>query len=198
MPISIDSYHFDPITREYLGVMQAYANYKRESEYILPANCTFSQPPDYGVFEIPVFDGTSEWHIEPDYRIKEDSAGKPYYLEVDYWWAEPQYMQTYGDIPEGCSFDRYEKPQIVLDVVALQKQYDTLVEELQNTDYYARRIYEYEQGYDYDPVKEERYKSELQRLAQERKKLAPWEDDINAMKETIVEDYGEEALNHLD
>lgn len=192
-----DAYRFDRLTREYLGVQQAYPNIRHEGEYLLPENCTFFAPPTYGEFEIPVFDGTSEWRIEPDYRKKEGSDGKPYYFESDYWWAEPQYMETYGDIPEGCSFDRYEKPQVVLDVIDLQTQYDTLVEELKNTDYYARRIYEYEQGYDYDPEKEAHYKEELKRLAIERKKLAPWEESINAMKEIIVEDYGEEALNHL-
>ena len=132
-----DAYRFDPETREYLGTEKAYEDYKHEGEYILPENCTFAELPEFGEFEIPVFDGTSQWSVSPDYRKK------PYYLDSDYWWAEPQYMSTYGDIPEGCSFDRYEKPQIVLDVIGLQGQYDALVEELQATDYYARRIYEY-------------------------------------------------------
>lgn len=187
-----DAYRFDPETREYLGTEKAYEDYKHEGEYILPENCTFAELPEFGEFEIPVFDGTSQWAVSPDYRKK------PYYLDSDYWWAEPQYMSTYGDIPEGCSFDRYEKPQIVLDVIGLQGQYDALVEELQATDYYARRIYEYEQGYDSDPEKEAHYRSELQRLAQERKKLAPWEAQIEALKADIAAEYGEEALNHLE
>ena len=193
-----DAYRFDPITREYLGIQQAYPNIRREGEYLLPENCTFYAPPEYGEFEIPVFDGTSEWTIVPDYRKKDGIEGKPFYCDADWWWAEAQYMETYGDIPEGCSFDRYEKPQDVLDVIDLQKQYDALVEVLQSTDYYARRIYEYEQGSDSDPEKEAHYRSELQRLAQERKKLAPWETQIEDLKTDIAAEYGEEALNHLE
>jgi len=192
-----DAYRFDLDTREYLGIQQAYPNIRREGEYILPYGCTFVAPPTYGEFEIPVFDGTSQWTVVPDYRRKEGSEGKPYYRDSDYWWAEPQYMETYGDIPEGCSFDKYEKPQDVLDVIELQNMYDTLVEELQSTDYYARRLYEYEQGYDSDPEREARYRSELQRLVKERKKLAPWGAQIDVLKAQIVLEYGEEALNHL-
>lgn len=62
-------YIYDENTKEYLRTQKAQPNPKKEGEYLMPANSTKEQLPDYGVGFIPVFEGY--WVVKPDYRGQE-------------------------------------------------------------------------------------------------------------------------------
>jgi hypothetical protein len=44
-PLYVDCYSFDPVTGEYAGVSQAWADPLTPGEYMLPASATFIEPP---------------------------------------------------------------------------------------------------------------------------------------------------------
>ena len=186
---------------EYTGTAYAQENPKHEGEFLLPANCTWMEPPEKGEFEAVCWDG-EKWVIKPDYRKHLDKTGtyvdgKPFYNPEKFWWAEEEYNTEIGDKPADREWEKMDKPEICNQVVELEEKYETLKKELEDTDYYARRLYEFENGYASDPEKEAFYKSELQRLAQERPNLNLWEAQANELKAQIVAEYGEEALEHL-
>lgn len=62
-------YVYDENTKEYLRTQNAQPNPKKIGEYLMPANSTKEQLPDYGVGFIPVFEGY--WIVKPDYRGQE-------------------------------------------------------------------------------------------------------------------------------
>lgn len=193
-------YRYDEKTHEFLGADVAFQE-PIGGTYPLPADCTFVEPPKTGEFEIAVFNEES-WEVKPDYRKHLDNTGtyvggKPFYNPLKYWWAEEEYTKEIGDKPTDKVWEKMAKPEICNQVIAIQNEYDTLKQEFEATDYYARRLYEFENGYVSDPEKEAFYKSELQRLALERPKLNTWETEIDQLKEQIVSEYGEEAINHL-
>lgn len=193
-------YSYSADTLEYTGTSLAFEN-PLDGGFPLPANATFIKPPTCTEFEIPVFNGES-WEIRPDYRKHLDETGtyvggKPFYDPKNYWWAEEEYMTTLGDKPADREWDKMDKPEICNQIVELEDKYNALKTELEDTDYYARRLYEFENGYAEDPEKEAFYKSELQRLALERPNLNIWETEANTLKEQVKAQYGEEALNHL-
>lgn len=193
-------YRFNKKTHEFLGADVAFQEPVGET-YPLPANCTFVEPPKTEEFEVACWNW-EVWEIKPDYRKRLDETGtyvggKPFYNPENFWWAEEQYMTEIGDIPQGMSFEKMDKPEICNQIVELEDKYNALKTELEDTDYYARRLYEFENGYAEDPEKEAFYKSELQRLALERPNLNIWETEANTLKEQVKAQYGEEALNHL-
>lgn len=192
-------YRYDKTTHEFLYTDVAFQEPVGET-YPLPANCTFVEPPKTGEFEIAVFNGET-WEVKPDYRkhLANGSyvGGKPFYDPENFWWAEEEYNTEIGDKPVNREWEKMDKPEICNQVVKLEEQYETLKKELEDTDYYARRLYEFENGYASDFEKEAFYKSVLQRLAQERPNLNLWEAQANELKVQIVAEYGEEALEHL-
>lgn len=201
-PRFLPSYDYDPNTGEYLTEGVAEWEDSINDYNVAPHSTLIAPPTDLEEFEVACFNvETEQWEIKPDYRRKNVGdhyeGGKAYYDPEQYWWATEKWMTTIGDKPEGMSWDKMERPAVCQQIVDLEDQYETLKQELEATDYYARRLYEFENGYASDPVKEAFYKSELQRLAMERPKLNEWEAEANELKELVKAQYGEEALNHL-
>lgn len=148
-------------------------------------NCTFVELPEYGKYEIPVFNKETEtWKIEPDYR------NIPYYKISDYWWAEDLYMHTYGNIPEGMSLIKADKPQIAIDAGALVETIANKKKYLADTDYIHSVILE-------EPEKSEKYISIIEERKKIRASIDPLQTELDELKSQITLQYGEEALNHL-
>lgn len=185
-------YSFDKETKEYKGVVPAFKD-PLDGGYNLPANTTFVEVISYGEFEIPVFEN-EEWHIELDYRQHlidgEYVGGKPYYDPSKFWWADAQYMTELGDIPEGMEWDKISVPQIVENVVDNQNAVAGYKAYLSNTDYVHNVIAE-------EPDKAEKYAPVIAERIRVRGLIDPLQEQIDADRASIVETYGEEALNHL-
>lgn len=67
--------------------------------YLLPGNSTFEVPPEKEEGYVIIFEN-GHWVKKHDYK------GKTYYVTADGYYGSPKEMKEYGDLPEGCSFDR--------------------------------------------------------------------------------------------
>lgn len=79
----------DPVASEKSG----------ETVYLLPGNSTFEVPPEKADGYVIIFEN-GHWVKKHDYK------GKTYYVMADGYYGSPKEMKDYGDLPEGCSFDR--------------------------------------------------------------------------------------------
>ena len=79
----------DPVASEKSG----------ETVYLLPGNSTFEAPPEKEDGYVIIFEN-GHWVKKHDYK------GKTYYVTADGYYGSPKEMKEYGDLPEGCSFDR--------------------------------------------------------------------------------------------
>ena len=70
-----------------------------ETVYLLPGNSTFEVPPEKEDGYVIIFEN-DHWVKKHDYK------GKTYYVTADGYYGSPKEMMDYGDLPEGCSFDR--------------------------------------------------------------------------------------------
>lgn len=70
-----------------------------ETVYLLPGNSTFEVPPEKEDGYVILFEN-GHWVKKRDYK------GKTYYVTADGYYGSPKEMKDYGDLPEGCSFDR--------------------------------------------------------------------------------------------
>lgn len=70
-----------------------------ETVYLLPGNSTFEVPPEKEDGYVIIFEN-GHWVKKHDYK------GKTYYVTADGYYGSPKEMKDYGDLPEGCSFDR--------------------------------------------------------------------------------------------
>lgn len=70
-----------------------------ETVYLLPGNSTFEVPPEKEEGYVIIFEN-GHWVKKRDYK------GKTYYVTADGYYGSPKEMKEYGDLPEGCSFDR--------------------------------------------------------------------------------------------
>ena len=70
-----------------------------ETVYLLPGNSTFEAPPEKEDGYVIIFEN-GHWVKKHDYK------GKTYYVTADGYYGSPKEMKDYGDLPEGCSFDR--------------------------------------------------------------------------------------------
>lgn len=70
-----------------------------ETVYLLPGNSTFEVPPEKEDGYVIIFEN-GHWVKKHDYK------GKTYYVTADGYYGSPKEMKEYGDLPEGCSFDR--------------------------------------------------------------------------------------------
>lgn len=67
--------------------------------WLLPGNATFEKPPEAEEGYAILFEN-GHWVKKHDYK------GKTYYVTADGYYGSPKEMKDYGDLPEGCSFDR--------------------------------------------------------------------------------------------
>lgn len=79
----------DPVASEKSG----------ETVYLLPGNATFEVPPEKEDGYVIIFEN-GHWVKKHDYK------GKTYYVTADGYYGSPKEMKEYGDLPDGCSFDR--------------------------------------------------------------------------------------------
>ena len=70
-----------------------------ETVYLLPGNATFEKPPEAEEGYVILFEN-GHWVKKHDYK------GKTYYVTADGYYGSPKEIKEYGDLPEGCSFDR--------------------------------------------------------------------------------------------
>lgn len=70
-----------------------------ETVYLLPGNSTFEVPPEKEDGYVIIFEN-DHWVKKHDYK------GKTYYVTADGYYGSPKEMKDYGDLPDGCSFDR--------------------------------------------------------------------------------------------
>lgn len=79
----------DPVASEKSG----------KTVYLLPGNSTFEVPPEKEEGYVIIFE-SGHWVKKHDYK------GKTYYVTADGYYGSPKEMMDYGDLPDGCSFDR--------------------------------------------------------------------------------------------
>ena len=70
-----------------------------EIVYLLPGNSTFEVPPEKEDGYVIIFEN-GHWVKKHDYK------GRTYYVTADGYYGSPKEMKDYGDLPDGCSFDR--------------------------------------------------------------------------------------------
>ncbi len=70
-----------------------------ETVYLLPGNSTFELPPEKEDGYVIIFEN-GHWVKKHNYK------GKQYYVIAEGYYGSPREMREYGDLPEGCSFDR--------------------------------------------------------------------------------------------
>lgn len=70
-----------------------------ETVYLLPGNSTFEVPPEKEDGYVIIFEN-GHWVKKHDYK------GRTYYVTADGYYGSPKEMKEYGDLPDGCSFDR--------------------------------------------------------------------------------------------
>lgn len=139
----------------------------------------------------------------PDYRRQfingEFIGGKPYYKQADLWWAKPEYMTSVGDIPEGTSFTKPNKPEDVIKYSKLLKDIETDKKFLDDTDKNFIELQAYKAGLRKYLTEEKA--SELERIEEARDQKASLIHEnklkLEALKKSIIEKYGEGALLHI-
>lgn len=97
-----------------------------ETVYLLPGNSTFEVPPEKEDGYVIIFEN-DHWVKKHDYK------GKTYYVTADGYYGSPKEMKDYGDLPEGCSFDRppmTAEEQAQADLDAAKSERATAVERL--------------------------------------------------------------------
>lgn len=97
-----------------------------ETVYLLPGNSTFEVPPKKEDGYVIIFEN-NHWVKKHDYK------GKTYYVTADGYYGSPKEMKDYGDLPEGCSFDRppmTAEEQAQADLDAAKAERATAVERL--------------------------------------------------------------------
>ena len=179
-------------TKELLCEDVAFESPLERGVFPLPSNSTFIKPPTVKEFEVAVFNN-NKWNVEKDFRKK------PYYDPKDYWWAEPQYMSTFGNIPQGMSFEKIEVPEDVIKCSELMNEVGELKSFLDSTDKKELELQAYSIGLRKYLTEEDVKELEAIRLERDEKAslIRPKNNQIDELKNKIAEKYGEEALNHL-
>lgn len=71
-------FNFHPVTKEFVGAIDADESPREPGKYVIPAFATTKQPPATGAREVAVFDeGGDDWSVAPDFR------SVPLYSTVD-------------------------------------------------------------------------------------------------------------------
>jgi hypothetical protein len=98
------AYRYDEETKEYLGTQEAQIN-PLEGGYLLPANCTFLEVPEYEEKQIPVFENEI-WIVKVDNRgswqVKLDDVT---FSKVDYIGEKAGYQVISDEVYEDYQQD---------------------------------------------------------------------------------------------
>lgn len=93
------AYKYDKDTKEYLGTQEAQIN-PLEGGYLLPANSTFAEVPEYGEKQIPVFE-EGVWTVEVDNRGSwQVKLADTTFSKVDYIGVNPDYQVISDEVYE--------------------------------------------------------------------------------------------------
>lgn len=99
------AYLYDPerksIFKEEVECQKDPVESKRQGKdvWLLPGNATFEAPPEAEEGYAILFEN-GHWVKKHDYK------GKTYYVAADGYYGTPKEMKDYGELPEGCSFNR--------------------------------------------------------------------------------------------
>lgn len=125
----------------YRGTVLAFEDPEEPGRFPLPANATYTVPPELENPYVPVWDGT-QWVATEDHRRHLDetgtpAGGTPYWLpaEGDNWQSEPRYMDALGPLPEGAVTTRPEKTAEEIQKEELQALIYESQQTLNSTDY---------------------------------------------------------------
>lgn len=170
-------------TYEYLGKTLCYEDPIETGLYTLPPSCTFSEPPEHGDKEIPVYDpATDSWTVKQDHRKHLDetgtyAGGTPYWLpeEGDDWQSEPRYMSEIGDLPEGAVLERPETPQSAIRKEELEQEIEELKRYLEDTDYVTLKILE-------EPDTADSYAEVLAKRKTARASIDPLQSELDSLE----------------
>lgn len=94
-------YEYDEKTKEYIGTEEALLDpleteQQGENVYLLPANATFTEPPEAQESFACVWNGTAWEQVE-------DNRGVEYWLPEDKFGAPAREMKELGALPEGAT-----------------------------------------------------------------------------------------------
>ncbi len=101
-------YVYDPQTKEYLGEAVAQVNPMNAEEFLMPADAVEDRPPEAEDNQVAVYEG--QWKLKPDFR------GQTIWQDYE----TSQEVTEIGEIPEGWSLQRPEKPLNMCKEEALQ------------------------------------------------------------------------------
>lgn len=146
----MQTYKYHPETKEYLYAEQAFLDpletkTQGKNVYLLPADATFTAPPDSKLGYAACWNG-KKWVYKEDHRQKRDSggviiegSGTPYWLSGDTWETPARYMTDLGPLPSGAVTVRPEKPSSLVERERIQARIDELQTYLNETDWYVIR-----------------------------------------------------------
>ena len=100
-------YKYDEKTKEYIGTEEALLDPLETKQqgtnvYLLPANATFTEPPEAQGGYVNVWNGTAWEQVE-------DNRGVEYWLPEDKYGAPAREMKELGPLPEGATTTAPEK-----------------------------------------------------------------------------------------
>lgn len=106
-----------------------------EDVWLLPANCTFEEPPK-------AEEGFVIQFKQGKWRKLRNLKGKQYWLAGEGYYDNPHTMEDYGDLPEGASLERPEMTAEEKAKADAKTEIQTLKTQLAETDYVAAKIAE--------------------------------------------------------
>lgn len=121
----MQTYRFDPKTKEYLYAEEAFLDpletqTQGKPVYLLPADSTFTRPLEPEEGHAAVWNGEA-WEYIEDHRQKRDRNGEHptgqgtlYWMPGDDWQTPARYMMELGKLPEGAMLKAPEKPAEVV------------------------------------------------------------------------------------
>lgn len=101
--------------------------------WLLPANATFTAPPDAEAGKVAVWNGTA-------WDMKENNRGTKYWLPGDTWQSQARYMKKLGPLPEGAVTVQPEKSEKEKQLEAYQTELREKEAWLASKDYIGVKI----------------------------------------------------------
>ena len=127
--------------RVYAGKILAFEDPLTPGSFPLPANATYSVPPELEPPYVAVWNG-SAWVQTEDHRKHLDetgtpAGGTPYWMpsEGDNYQSEPRYMKELGPLPEGAVTERPAKAEAEMQKEQLEETIRESESLLNSTDY---------------------------------------------------------------
>lgn len=133
------AYKYTNDTKIYCGKIDAFESPREKGRFVLPANSTFIEPPEYEKPNVPKWNGEN-WEPIEDHRkhLNDEGSyegGTPYWLPEDDYTTEARYMKDPGPLPENAILIKPEKPQSIIDKENKKDQLREAEYFLSSTDY---------------------------------------------------------------